>query len=119
MTIRILLIGVPFKVFLQLCSWTSVIHEDPLQGSVFMQPSTLHLRSLPFLFADDWSSIFGDFTKFGLGAISILFDFLFIVQHYCLYPLKRNDRYEVIAGSDQVSREANDKSLKSLYSSLA
>lgn len=68
---------------------------------------------------DDWSSIFGDFTKFGLGAISILFDFLFMVQHYCLYPSKGNDRYEVIAGSDQVSREANDKSLKSLYSSLA
>lgn len=118
MTIPILLIGVPFKLSLHLCSWISVIHEDPLQG-VFMQPSTLHLRSLPFLFADDWSSIFGDFTKFGLGAISILFDFLFMVQHYCLYPSKGNDRYEVIAGSDQVSREANDKSLKSLYSSLA
>lgn len=118
MTIPIPLIGVPFKISLHLCSWISVIHEDPLQG-VFMQPSTLHLRSLPFLFADDWSSIFGDFTKFGLGAISILFDFLFMVQHYCLYPLKGNDRYEVIAGSDQVSREANEKSLKSLYSSLA
>lgn len=47
---------------------------------------------------DDWKSIFGDFTKFGLGAISILFDLLFIVQHYCLYGSK-HQRYEVIVES--------------------
>ncbi|KAL8596663.1 hypothetical protein ACOMHN_032605 [Nucella lapillus] len=35
--------------------------------------------------SDDWGSIFGDPTKFGLGFFSILFDILFIVQHYCLY----------------------------------
>lgn len=29
--------------------------------------------------------IFGDPTKFGLGLVSILFDFIFMVQHYCLY----------------------------------
>ncbi|XP_062509408.1 cystinosin-like [Corticium candelabrum] len=34
---------------------------------------------------DDWNSIFGDVTKFGLGFFSICFDILFIVQHYCLY----------------------------------
>jgi cystinosin len=34
---------------------------------------------------DDWFSIFGDFTKFGLGLFSIIFDILFIVQHYVLY----------------------------------
>lgn len=34
---------------------------------------------------DDWSSLFGNFTKFGLGVISILFDVLFMVQHYVLY----------------------------------
>ncbi len=34
---------------------------------------------------DDWTSIFGDPTKFGLGLFSILFDMLFIVQHYILY----------------------------------
>ncbi|XP_071799808.1 cystinosin-like isoform X2 [Asterias amurensis] len=34
---------------------------------------------------NDWSSIFGDPTKFGLGFFSILFDVLFIVQHYILY----------------------------------
>ncbi len=35
--------------------------------------------------ADDWDSIFGDPTKFGLGLFSVLFDLLFAVQHYVLY----------------------------------
>ncbi|XP_070563046.1 cystinosin-like [Ptychodera flava] len=34
---------------------------------------------------NDWKSIFGDPTKFGLGVFSICFDILFIVQHYVLY----------------------------------
>lgn len=43
-----------------------------------------HLNFLQ-TFADDWASIFGDPTKFGLGAFSVLFDILFLVQHYVLY----------------------------------
>lgn len=34
---------------------------------------------------DDWISIFGNFTKFGLGAVSIAFDIVFVIQHYFLY----------------------------------
>jgi cystinosin len=34
---------------------------------------------------DDWGSIFGSPTKFGLGFFSVLFDVLFIIQHYILY----------------------------------
>lgn len=34
---------------------------------------------------EDWSSLFGNFTKFGLGFISISFDLLFMTQHYVLY----------------------------------
>ncbi|XP_074036350.1 cystinosin isoform X2 [Leptinotarsa decemlineata] len=34
---------------------------------------------------DDWVSIFGDPTKFGLGLFSVVFDIFFIVQHYILY----------------------------------
>lgn len=34
---------------------------------------------------DDWISIFGNFTKFGLGAISIVFDIIFVLQHYVFY----------------------------------
>jgi len=35
--------------------------------------------------SDDWESIFGDPTKFGLGFFSVAFDIFFIIQHYVLY----------------------------------
>uniref|UniRef100_A0A182VZD2 Cystinosin homolog n=1 Tax=Anopheles minimus TaxID=112268 RepID=A0A182VZD2_9DIPT len=38
---------------------------------------------------DDWNSIGGDPVKFGLGVFSILFDLVFMFQHYILYR-KRN-----------------------------
>ncbi|XP_065200196.1 cystinosin homolog isoform X2 [Planococcus citri] len=34
---------------------------------------------------NDWESIFGDPTKFGLGIFSVAFDTLFLYQHYVLY----------------------------------
>ncbi|XP_020711264.2 cystinosin homolog isoform X2 [Athalia rosae] len=34
---------------------------------------------------DDWESIFGDPTKFGLGFFSVAFDIFFLIQHYVLY----------------------------------
>uniref|UniRef100_U5EI65 Cystinosin homolog n=1 Tax=Corethrella appendiculata TaxID=1370023 RepID=U5EI65_9DIPT len=46
---------------------------------------------------DDWISIFGDPTKFGLGLFSVLFDVLFIVQHYVLY---RDPEYTEITGDN-------------------
>uniref|UniRef100_A0A182JYN5 Cystinosin homolog n=1 Tax=Anopheles christyi TaxID=43041 RepID=A0A182JYN5_9DIPT len=46
---------------------------------------------------DDWDSIFGDGAKFGLGLFSVLFDVLFIVQHYILY---RNSNYIELRGEN-------------------
>ncbi|XP_019876599.1 cystinosin homolog [Aethina tumida] len=40
---------------------------------------------------DDWVSIFGDPTKFGLGLFSVAFDIFFILQHYVFY---RHSNYE-------------------------
>ncbi|XP_047123413.1 uncharacterized protein LOC100211656 isoform X1 [Hydra vulgaris] len=34
---------------------------------------------------NEWNSIFGDFTKFALGLFSVLFDILFLLQHYVFY----------------------------------
>ncbi|CAD7085203.1 unnamed protein product [Hermetia illucens] len=34
---------------------------------------------------DDWDSIFGDPTKFGLGLFSVCFDIFFMLQHYVFY----------------------------------
>lgn len=38
---------------------------------------------------DDWASVFYNPTKFGMGALSIVFDLIFIVQHYILYSPRR------------------------------
>ncbi|XP_025199144.1 cystinosin homolog isoform X2 [Melanaphis sacchari] len=34
---------------------------------------------------NDWASVFGDPTKFGLGLLSVIFDILFFLQHYVFY----------------------------------
>ena len=47
---------------------------------------------------DDWSSIFGSPTKFGLGLFSILFDLLFMIQHYILY--RNNNGYVTILSTN-------------------
>ncbi|XP_031596395.1 cystinosin [Oreochromis aureus] len=44
---------------------------------------------------DEWKLVFGDPTKFGLGLFSIVFDILFITQHYVLY--RRSPQYEPLA----------------------
>lgn len=41
--------------------------------------------TVPCLCSDEWKLVFGDPTKFGLGAFSVVFDTLFLAQHYCLY----------------------------------
>ncbi|ELU04648.1 hypothetical protein CAPTEDRAFT_111871, partial [Capitella teleta] len=55
---------------------------------------------------DDWGSIFGDPTKFGLGAFSILFDILFIVQHYCLY--RNSSGYVMINDVPEIISDPED-----------
>eukprot|EP00913_Durusdinium_trenchii_P014648 g13743.t1 len=35
---------------------------------------------------DDWSKVSGDPAKLMLGNVSVFFDIIFMVQHYCLYP---------------------------------
>ncbi|XP_071343457.1 cystinosin [Trachinotus anak] len=44
---------------------------------------------------DEWKLIFGDPTKFGLGLFSVVFDILFMTQHYCLY--RRSSQYEAVS----------------------
>ena len=34
---------------------------------------------------NQWCVIFGNFTKFGLALVSIIFDVLFLFQHYLFY----------------------------------
>lgn len=37
----------------------------------------------------DWSGITGNPVKLALGNVSMFFDVIFMVQHYCLYKGKR------------------------------
>ncbi len=41
--------------------------------------------------SSDWSAVAGDPVKFGLGATSIVFDVIFLVQHFGLYRHARGD----------------------------
>lgn len=47
-------------------------------------------------FQDDWSGISGNPVKFGLGNITIMFDLILIVQHYCLYPSPSPDKADEV-----------------------
>ncbi|XP_042865458.1 cystinosin-like [Penaeus japonicus] len=38
---------------------------------------------------DDWISVFNNFSKFGLGVITILFDLMFFFQHYYFHLRKK------------------------------
>lgn len=50
---------------------------------------------------NDWISIFGNFTKFGLGVISISFDIVFVVQHYILYKQTGVDGTSEVVGANE------------------
>ncbi|KAL4237019.1 hypothetical protein ACF0H5_005403 [Mactra antiquata] len=53
--------------------------------------------------SNDWGSIFGDPTKFGLGFFSILFDIVFIIQHYVLY--RHNEPYGSLVDHEYEEKE--------------
>lgn len=45
---------------------------------------------------NDWGGVTGNPVKFGLGNITIVFDIIFILQHYVLYrqPMKHGEDEE-------------------------
>lgn len=53
----------------------------------------------------DWSSIFGDPTKFGLGLFSVVFDVFFMIQHYGFY--RGNDGYRRDLDSPQLTHSSS------------
>ncbi|XP_077021680.1 cystinosin [Tamandua tetradactyla] len=53
---------------------------------------------------DQWTLIFGDPTKFGLGIFSIFFDIIFFIQHFCLYR-KKPGLQAICTSSDSHPRE--------------
>ncbi|GLH11609.1 Cystinosin like protein, partial [Gryllus bimaculatus] len=58
---------------------------------------------------NDWKSIFGDPTKFGLGLFSVIFDIFFMIQHYVLYRGARSNGTASGSGSsDAIVEEAGN-----------
>ena len=53
---------------------------------------TLGLLQLARAHSQDWTAITGNPVKFGLGFASIVFDVIFMTQHYVLYPAARTER---------------------------
>ena len=41
----------------------------------------------------DWSGVTGNPVKFALGNISVFFDIIFMIQHYCVYRGKRGTAF--------------------------
>ena len=52
----------------------------------------------------DWWGITGNIAKFGLGFVSILFDIIFMFQHYGLYGTSRNNN-SITGDSDDPAEE--------------
>ena len=68
--------------------------------------SLLQMFLLAYNF-NDWSSIFGSPTKFGLGFFSILFDIVFLIQHYGLYRNNSDSSYEEIPSTEDEDNAIN------------
>jgi len=54
----------------------------------------------------DWTGLTGNLAKFGLGSISIVFDIIFMLQHYVLYPGGSNS--ETVASDNDICDTIED-----------
>ena len=72
----------------ELCALFARAMSNPNQVLLDFSGGSLSLAQLVMDSAHnhDWTAILGDPVKFGLSILSILFDILFMVQHYILYP---------------------------------
>ncbi|KAK6742603.1 hypothetical protein RB195_010078 [Necator americanus] len=62
----------------------------------------------------DFTAFYGNPVKFGLGLVSSLFDILFIIQHYVLYPHRKDKDRDDVEQEEQLMmdgeiEEADDK----------
>ncbi|RUS75383.1 hypothetical protein EGW08_016845 [Elysia chlorotica] len=63
---------------------------------------------------NDWASLEGNLTKLGLGVVTIIFDSIFIIQHYCLYwkanPYKpMDDDVEICVDVEKTKEKEKEK----------
>ena len=58
---------------------------------------------------NDWSGVKGNPVKFGLGNITIIFDIIFILQHYVLYRQPAKDIEDGV--NDEMDQESEHERL--------
>ena len=70
---------------LRKCCWTRLTRVNLLQSTpnLTVLTSSFHPSER---WPDDYRNFTGNMGKFGLGLVSILFDVVFMLQHYVLYP---------------------------------
>ena len=56
-------------------------------------------------FADEWNSIFGDFSKFGVGVLSVVIDVMYMFQHYVLYA---TPEYKRVSDDERVTNNVTN-----------
>ncbi|KAM8707080.1 hypothetical protein ACLKA7_011220 [Drosophila subpalustris] len=61
---------------------------------------------------DDWASLFGDPTKFGLGLFSVLFDIFFMLQHYVFYRHSNESSSSDLTTDTRVQNEAQNEAVE-------
>jgi cystinosin len=61
---------------------------------------------------DDWSGFYGNPVKFGLGLVSIIFDVLFMIQHYVLYRHSSPELEATMYDQVETSGETTSSSLE-------
>ena len=68
----------------------------------------------------DWSGLTGNPIKFGLANISLLFDIVFITQHFVLYgPVEERGRGDILVDPSHGPREEADPLLPSSEGRIA
>lgn len=73
----------------------------------------------------DMSAISGDPVKFGLGVVSVIFDIMFMVQHYSLYKVNNaklleeapKARYTMVSPAQSGSRQSSQQDEQLLLAS--
>eukprot|EP00008_Paramoeba_atlantica_P007688 CAMPEP_0201485642 /NCGR_PEP_ID=MMETSP0151_2-20130828/9741_1 /ASSEMBLY_ACC=CAM_ASM_000257 /TAXON_ID=200890 /ORGANISM="Paramoeba atlantica, Strain 621/1 / CCAP 1560/9" /LENGTH=122 /DNA_ID=CAMNT_0047869875 /DNA_START=676 /DNA_END=1044 /DNA_ORIENTATION=+ len=67
---------------------------------------------LDWINSGNYRLFLGDPVKFGLSLFSIFFDIIFMIQHYILYPDKK-DKYLEIGGEEEEFGSVNSERIQS------
>lgn len=103
-------------------SLAQLVLDSSLQSMLSFSPAELSFSPAELCWAgltvwkDDWSGLTGNPVKFFLSQIAILFDVVFIVQHYVLYRHRPEELESVVeAGYGSVGSASGKRSTGKMY----